>query len=134
MEREMARAEVITAYRTLLRATRKTFAGDSLMIKESAGEVRKKFEDNRHVTSDAEIQSLLREAGEASHFLTNMIVQAKLNSATGSKLPTNHPTILSKHPPDHALMLQPHILVKPGQEHAGAMLELPSEEIVQRSK
>ena len=79
---EMARGEVLSAYRALLKAARKTFAGDSLMLKESAVEVRKKFEENRNVAS--EIQRLLLEAGEASHFITNMIVQAKLNSSTGS--------------------------------------------------
>ncbi|KAI4301414.1 hypothetical protein L6164_034695 [Bauhinia variegata] len=80
----MARGEVVSAYRTLLRATRKTFAGDSLMLKESAVEVRKKFEENRNVSSDTEIQRLLQDAREASHFITNMIVQAKLNSSAGS--------------------------------------------------
>ena len=81
---EMARGEVLSAYRALLKAARKTFAGDSLMLKESAVEVRKKFEENRNVASESEIQRLLLEAGEASHFITNMIVQAKLNSSTGS--------------------------------------------------
>lgn len=80
----MARTEVLTAYRALLKATRKTFAGDSLMLKESAVEVRRRFDDNKNVTSDTEIQRLLQEANEASHFITNMIVQAKLNSDSGS--------------------------------------------------
>lgn len=80
----MLRAEVLSAYRAILRATRKTFAGDTLMLKESAAEVRRKFEENRYVTSDTEIQRLLQEAGEASLFITNMIVQAKLNSNSGS--------------------------------------------------
>lgn len=80
----MARAEVLSAYRALLKATRKTFSGDSLMLKESVVEVRKKFEENRNVTSDAEIHRLLQEADEASHFITNMIVQAQLNSDAGS--------------------------------------------------
>ncbi|XP_028771213.1 mitochondrial zinc maintenance protein 1, mitochondrial isoform X2 [Neltuma alba] len=80
----MARGEVLSAYRALLRATRKTFVGDTLMLKESAMEVRKKFEENRNVTSDSEIQRLLQDASEASHFITHMIVQAKLNSNAGS--------------------------------------------------
>lgn len=80
----MARAEVLSAYRALLKATRKTFSGDSLMLKESVVEVRKKFEENRNVTSDAEIHRLLQEADEASHFISNMIVQAQLNSDAGS--------------------------------------------------
>ncbi|KAI4349660.1 hypothetical protein L6164_010224 [Bauhinia variegata] len=105
----MAREGVLSAYRTLLRATRKTFAGDSLMLKESAVEVRKKFEENRNVSSDGEIQRLLQDAGEASHFITNMIVQAKLNSGSGS------------------------YAIKPDKEHAGATLELPSEESIRKS-
>lgn len=54
------------------------------MLRESAVEVRKKFEENRSVTSEDEIQKLLEEAGEASHFITNMIVQAQLNTDAGS--------------------------------------------------
>ena len=77
------RAEALNAYRALLRATRKSFAGDSLMLTESASEVRKKFEDNRHVTSEPEIRKLLDDAREASHFISTMIVQAKLNSSGG---------------------------------------------------
>ncbi|CAJ1969709.1 unnamed protein product [Sphenostylis stenocarpa] len=105
----MARREVLSAYRALLKATRKTFSGDTVMLKESAVEVRKKFEENRDVSSKAEIQKLLEEAGEASDFITNMIVQAQLNSDAGS------------------------YVVKPGKEHAGATLELPSEEIIRKS-
>jgi len=83
-EREMARREVLSAYRALLKATRKTFSGDTVMLKESAVEVRKKFEENRNVSSEAEIQKLLEEASEASDFITNMIVQAQLNTDAGS--------------------------------------------------
>ncbi|KAG2697469.1 hypothetical protein I3843_07G106300 [Carya illinoinensis] len=101
----MARAEALSAYRALLRATRKTFAGDSLMLTESAAELRKKFEENRHVISEVEIRRLLDEAREASHFISTMIVQAKLNSRGGFQM-------------------------KPSKEHAGATLEMPSEEIL----
>ncbi|XP_020225201.1 mitochondrial zinc maintenance protein 1, mitochondrial [Cajanus cajan] len=105
----MARGKVLSAYRALLKATRKTFSGDTMMLKESAVEVRKKFEENKNVSSDAEIQKLLLEAEEASHFITNMIVQAQLNSDAGS------------------------YVVKPGKEHAGATLELPTEETIRKS-
>uniref|UniRef100_A0A803NQS1 RNA helicase n=1 Tax=Cannabis sativa TaxID=3483 RepID=A0A803NQS1_CANSA len=81
---------MVDSVRALLRATRKTFAGDTFMLKESSVEVRRKFEDNRHVTSEADIQRLLGEAQEASHFITNMIVQAKLNSS-GGYVPTAKP-------------------------------------------
>ncbi|XP_008235091.1 PREDICTED: mitochondrial zinc maintenance protein 1, mitochondrial [Prunus mume] len=104
----MARAEALNAYRALLRATRKSFAGDTPMLKGSAAEVRKKFEDNRHVTSDVEIQRLLEEAREASLFITQMIVQAKLNSRGGYE-------------------------VKADKDHAGATLEVPSEELLPKS-
>ncbi|KAJ4727685.1 mitochondrial zinc maintenance protein 1, mitochondrial-like [Melia azedarach] len=103
-----AGGEAVRAYRALMRATRKSFAGDNLMLRESAKEIRKKFEENRHVTSCTEIQRLLEEAREASHFISTMIVQAKLNDRGGYE-------------------------VKPSQEHAGATLEIPSEEILGRS-
>ncbi|MED6155532.1 hypothetical protein PIB30_006034 [Stylosanthes scabra] len=106
----VGRIEVLSAYRSLLKATRKTFAGDTLMLKQSAVEVRNKFEENRNVTSHDQIQKLLEEASEASHFITNMIVQAQLNTEAGS------------------------YVVKPGKDHAGATLELPSEEIIRKSK
>ncbi|XP_010259558.1 PREDICTED: mitochondrial zinc maintenance protein 1, mitochondrial [Nelumbo nucifera] len=101
-------AEALSAYRALLRATRKSFAGDTLMLNESALEVRKKFEENRNVTSEEEIKKLLADACEASDFISNMIVQAKLNSRGGFE-------------------------VKPSKEHAGTTLEIPSEETLPRS-
>ncbi|KAG4133254.1 hypothetical protein ERO13_D08G085400v2 [Gossypium hirsutum] len=104
----MVRGEALSAYRALLRATRKSFAGDTLMLNASAVEVRQKFEANRHVTSEPEIQKFLEEAREASHFISTMIVQAKLNERGGYE-------------------------VKPSKEHAGATLEIPSEEIIRKS-
>ncbi|XP_068660540.1 mitochondrial zinc maintenance protein 1, mitochondrial [Aristolochia californica] len=104
----MMRSEALGAYRTLLRATRKSFAGDTLMLSESAVEIRKKFEENRNVSSDSEIKKLLEEAKEASHFIANMIVQAKLNSSGGYE-------------------------VKPSKDHAGATLEIPSEDLLRKS-
>lgn len=76
-------SQALRAYRALLRATRKSFAGDALMLNQSAVEVRKKFEENRGVSSPAQITDLLEEAREASHFISNMIVQAKLNDRGG---------------------------------------------------
>ncbi|OMO63844.1 Complex 1 LYR protein [Corchorus capsularis] len=104
----MVRGEVLSAYRALLRATRKSFAGDTVMLNASAAEVRKKFDENRHVTFEPEIQRLLGEAREASEFISTMIVQAKLNERGGYE-------------------------VKPSKEHAGATLEIPSEEIIRKS-
>lgn len=71
--------EALSAYRLILRATRKSFQGDELMLRESAKEVRKKFQENRFVNSAPEIQRLLDEAREAAHFIANGIVQAKPN-------------------------------------------------------
>ncbi|KAF5744136.1 exostosin family protein [Tripterygium wilfordii] len=104
----MVRGEALSAYRALLKATCKSFAGDTLMLNASASEVRKKLEESRHVTSDAEIQRLLEEAREASQFISTMIVQAKLNERGGYE-------------------------VKADKEHAGATLEIPSEDLLQKS-
>lgn len=71
--------EALSAYRAILRATRKSFKGDELMLRESAKEVRKNFEENRFVNSAPEIQTLLANAREAADFISNMIVQAKPN-------------------------------------------------------
>ncbi|XP_045832613.1 mitochondrial zinc maintenance protein 1, mitochondrial [Trifolium pratense] len=105
----MTKGKVLSAYRALLKATRKSFAGDTPMLQGSAVEVRKKFEENKNVTSEAEIQKLLAEADEAAVFITTMIVQAPLNTDTSS------------------------YLVKPSKDHAGATFEIPSEEIIQKS-
>lgn len=69
--------EALRAYRSVLKATHKAFAGDTFMLQQSAAEVRKKFEENRHVTSEADIQRLLDDAADASEFISTMIVQAK---------------------------------------------------------
>ncbi|KAL0420035.1 UNVERIFIED_CONTAM: hypothetical protein Sradi_1417000 [Sesamum radiatum] len=103
-------SEALSAYRTLRRESdAKTFAGDTLMLRESAVEVRKKFEENRNITSPTDLNRLLEEAREASHFISNMIVQAKLNDRGGYE-------------------------VKPGKDHAGATLEVPSEDLLKKSK
>ncbi|KAG5386593.1 hypothetical protein IGI04_038063 [Brassica rapa subsp. trilocularis] len=101
---EMVTGEALIAYRALLRATRRSFAGDVEMLKASASEIRKKFEESRHVVS--EIPRLLEEAREATQFISTMIVQAKLNERGGYE-------------------------VKASQEHAGATLELPTEAMLQ---
>lgn len=79
----MKRAEVLRAYREVMRATRKSFAGDSQMLRASAMEVRTKFDENRNVSSDSEIDRLLEDAKEASSFISTMIVQARLNERGG---------------------------------------------------
>jgi complex III assembly factor LYRM7 len=101
-------AEVVMVYRELLKATRKTFAGDVEMLKGSAAEIRDKFRENSGVTSEAEIQKHIAQAREASHFITSSIVQGKLNDRGSYE-------------------------VKPSKEHAGLTLEIPSEEILNKS-
>ncbi|WOG83791.1 hypothetical protein DCAR_0102969 [Daucus carota subsp. sativus] len=100
--------EALSAYRAVLRAIRKSFRGDDLMLRESAKEVRKKFEESRFVNSPPEIQRLLDEAREAADFIANMIVQAKPNDRGTYE-------------------------VKPSTEHAGATLEVVSEELLNKS-
>jgi len=80
---EMVTGEALIAYRALLRATKKSFSGDTEMLKASASEIRKKFEENRLVASNSDITRLLEEAREATQFISTMIVQAKLNERGG---------------------------------------------------
>ncbi|KAF6155586.1 hypothetical protein GIB67_004580 [Kingdonia uniflora] len=76
----MVRAiEALRAYRSILRATKESFKGDTVMLNQSAIEVRKKFEENRYITSETEIGVLLDQAREASEFISTMIVQAQVN-------------------------------------------------------
>jgi len=80
----MTKGQVLSAYRAVLKATRKSFVGDHHMLKGSAAEVRKQFEESRNVTSEAEIQKLLAQANEAAEFVSTMLVQAPLNNDAGS--------------------------------------------------
>ncbi|KAK1293372.1 hypothetical protein QJS10_CPB17g01294 [Acorus calamus] len=100
--------EAVAAYRALLRATRRTFAGDSLMLSQSAAEVRRHFDEHRDETDQTKIREQIDGAREAVHFVSNMIVQAKLSSRGTYE-------------------------VKPEKDHAGATLEVPSEEILKKS-
>ncbi|CAN6469388.1 unnamed protein product [Victoria cruziana] len=99
----MGKETVAGAYRALLKAARKTFAGDEWMMQQSAREIRSKFEENRQATGDDHIKKLIDDAYEASRFVANMIVQAKLNPSGGYE-------------------------VKPAKEHAGATFEILTEE------
>jgi complex III assembly factor LYRM7 len=74
----MAAAEGLAAYRAVLRAARRTFSGDDLMLTESAVEIRRRFEEHRRLAPGSEDAArALSEAREAAHFITNMIVQAQ---------------------------------------------------------
>lgn len=76
-----ATCEVLTAYRSLLRAAKKAFTGDKQMVQGASAEIRKKFEENRGVKSEDEIKKLLGMAEEGSQFLATMVVQAELNES-----------------------------------------------------
>ncbi|KAJ1262563.1 hypothetical protein BS78_09G118400 [Paspalum vaginatum] len=105
-----AAAEGLAAYRAVLRAARRTFKGDQLMLQESAVEIRRRFEDHRGLApgSDEAVRALA-DAREAAHFISHMIVQAT-RAPSGS------------------------FVVKPESVHAGATLEVPSEEILSKLK
>ncbi|KAF2930418.1 hypothetical protein DAI22_05g133700 [Oryza sativa Japonica Group] len=105
-----AAAEGLAVYRAVLRAARRTFAGDRLMLAESAVEIRRRFEEHRGLApGSGEAARALSDAREAAHFITHMIVQAQ-RAPSGS------------------------FVVKPEKEHAGATLEVPSEEILSKLK
>ncbi|XP_024315738.1 mitochondrial zinc maintenance protein 1, mitochondrial isoform X2 [Brachypodium distachyon] len=79
-----AAVEGLAAYRAVLRAARRTFSGDQLMLTESAVEIRRRFEDHRGLAPGSDDAArALSEAREAAHFITNMIVQAQ-RSPSGS--------------------------------------------------
>ncbi|KMZ67123.1 Mitochondrial zinc maintenance protein 1, mitochondrial [Zostera marina] len=101
-----ATCEVLTAYRSLLRAAKKAFTGDKQMVQGASAEIRKKFEENRGVKSEDEIKKLLGMAEEGSQFLATMVVQAELNESGNYEL-------------------------KPDKEHAGKTLEIPCNESLQ---
>uniref|UniRef100_A0ACD5U2H2 Uncharacterized protein n=1 Tax=Avena sativa TaxID=4498 RepID=A0ACD5U2H2_AVESA len=100
----------LAAYRAVLRAARRTFSGDQLMLTESAVEIRRRFEEHRGLAPGSEdAVRALSDANEAAHFITNMIVQAK-RAPSGS------------------------FVVKPEKAHAGQTLEIPSEETLSSFK
>ncbi|RCV18074.1 hypothetical protein SEVIR_3G277800v4 [Setaria viridis] len=105
-----AAAEGLAAYRLVLRAARRTFAGDRLMLQESAVEIRRRFEDHRGLAPGSdELARALEDAREAAFFIGHGIVQAT-RGPSGS------------------------FVVKPESAHAGATLEVPSEEILSKLK
>ncbi|KAK8457969.1 hypothetical protein SEVIR_3G277800v4 [Setaria viridis] len=72
-----AAAEGLAAYRLVLRAARRTFAGDRLMLQESAVEIRRRFEDHRGLAPGSdELARALEDAREAAFFIGHGIVQA----------------------------------------------------------
>uniref|UniRef100_A0A7N0U3K1 Uncharacterized protein n=1 Tax=Kalanchoe fedtschenkoi TaxID=63787 RepID=A0A7N0U3K1_KALFE len=97
------------------------------MLRESAVEVRKMFEENRNVASDVRVyplnpfNNLLIEAGRS--FLNLLLVKLTGNSYLDIKIKRNHRCRC------HQLNEE----VKPDRVHAGATLEVPSEELLRKS-
>ncbi|KAJ0106179.1 hypothetical protein Patl1_19504 [Pistacia atlantica] len=55
----MVRGEALRAYRDLIKLTRYSFTEDTVMLRQSVKEIRKRFNKNRHVNSDTEIKKSL---------------------------------------------------------------------------
>uniref|UniRef100_M8C7E0 Complex 1 LYR protein domain-containing protein n=1 Tax=Aegilops tauschii TaxID=37682 RepID=M8C7E0_AEGTA len=141
-----AAAEGLAAYRAVLRAARRTFSGDQLMLTESAVEIRRRFEDHRGLAPGSEdAVRALSEAREAADFIANMIVQAK-RSPSGSfghiilRLKRGNTSVyffdidLLSLTQKSRNRLKVKAVVKPEKAHAGATLEIPSEEILSTLK
>ncbi|KAJ0049050.1 hypothetical protein Pint_16428 [Pistacia integerrima] len=79
----MVRGEVMRAYRDLIRPIRYSFAGNTMMLRESVEEIRKRFIKNRHVNSNNEIQKLLECAHLFSLLIRSLIAKAELNQRGG---------------------------------------------------
>ncbi|KAI5077984.1 hypothetical protein GOP47_0007808 [Adiantum capillus-veneris] len=99
----MTGRDAVALFRGLLRARRKCFAGDLLMLKESRSQIRASFDQNRQVSDPSRLDQLFLEGQEAIHVFTNLIVQGKLNERGNYE-------------------------IKPRMEHAGSTLEVPSPE------
>eukprot|EP01024_Parvocaulis_polyphysoides_P029297 TRINITY_DN26444_c0_g1_i5.p4 TRINITY_DN26444_c0_g1~~TRINITY_DN26444_c0_g1_i5.p4 ORF type:complete len:112 (+),score=18.91 TRINITY_DN26444_c0_g1_i5:589-924(+) len=75
----MSKQQIFSAYRTLRRASLKTFQGDEMMLAEGAKKIREAFESYRLETDPGKIEQLLKDAADAAEFLRTSIVQAKMN-------------------------------------------------------
>lgn len=71
--------QVMSAFRTLLRTSKRCFNGDPAMLVASAKQIRDEFETHRRSSDPSEIEGLLLKAREAAEFMTLNLVQAKLN-------------------------------------------------------
>ncbi|CAI7914561.1 unnamed protein product [Closterium sp. NIES-53] len=74
-----ARPSALSAYRTLLRAIRKSFPGDQHANSAGRAEVRGHFEGNRGEADERRLAELERDARDAAEMLRTMVVQARLN-------------------------------------------------------
>ena len=69
---------MLQAYRGLLRAARKTFAGDAFALSEAGRELRVQFEAGRGLEGAAAAEAL-EAARDAEEFLLNNVSQARIN-------------------------------------------------------
>ncbi|GAQ77757.1 hypothetical protein KFL_000030350 [Klebsormidium nitens] len=72
-------AAALAGFRHLLRAQRKSFAGDSVMQAGAVKEIRSHFEKNRDASDPEEVQKLVAGCYDAADFLSTFVVQAELN-------------------------------------------------------
>ncbi|KAF0927679.1 hypothetical protein E2562_035597 [Oryza meyeriana var. granulata] len=113
---EVAARSICAAYKAVLQAARRTFAGDKLMLTESSMEIRRRFEEHRGLAPGSD---------EAAHFITHMVVQAQ-RAPSGSFDRSGQLAGRSRSTKA--------TVVKPEKVHAGATLEVPSEEILSKLK
>ncbi|EIE19322.1 hypothetical protein COCSUDRAFT_34269 [Coccomyxa subellipsoidea C-169] len=69
----------LAVYRLFLRSIRTAFKGDAFMLTSAKQEVRARFQSAAGVTEPKEIEKLCAEGRDAAQFLTQYVVQAKLN-------------------------------------------------------
>ncbi|KAG2373657.1 hypothetical protein C9374_011946 [Naegleria lovaniensis] len=65
----------LSAYRSLLRASRLVFNGDTRTLNLSLRQIRTEFEKNRFEKDEKKIQKLISDAQEASSFLISSVLQ-----------------------------------------------------------
>lgn len=70
----------LSAFRAVIRAQKNLFNGDRFAQTEAVKEIRSHFESNRHVTDSVQLQKLYGNAEEAVRFLTQNVVQGRLNA------------------------------------------------------
>ncbi|BDA43747.1 probable mitochondrial zinc maintenance protein 1, mitochondrial [Coccomyxa sp. Obi] len=69
----------LSVYRHFLRSIKAAFRGDDFMLASARQEVRTRFQSAAGVTDPDEIDKLCAEGRDAAQFLTQYVVQAKLN-------------------------------------------------------
>ncbi len=66
---------VLSVYRRLLTVQKKSFAGDTEMIRVGLGQTREQFRAKQSLTNPTEIQAALAEANDAIEFISKELMQ-----------------------------------------------------------